>query len=216
MPCAWGARWHSLLIGQGWSTNREADSSEALRLAGRAIELDRGNALALATNAHLRSYLLHDYEAGLEGFEKALTVCPNHSLAWLLSAGTLSYIGDTKKAVSNGERGLRLSPFDRGLFYYYMFLMLSHYANGDYAEAMKWGRLSMNENPTYTATHRLFAASLVASGRTPEAQDVVHALLRLEPDFTLAAYARTRQPFREPKLRERFLDHLRRAGFPEG
>jgi hypothetical protein len=81
---------------------------------------------------------------------------------------------------------------------------------------MKWGRLSMNENPTYTATHRLFAASLVASGRTAEAQEVVGALLRLEPDFTLAAYAQTRQPFREPKLRERFLEHLRRAGFPEG
>ena len=96
-----------------------------------------------------------------------------------------------------------------------MFLMLAHYANGDYAEAVKWGRLSINENPTYTATHRLFAASLVALGRTTEAHQVVGALLRLEPDFTLEAYARTRQPFREPKLRERFLDHLRKAGFSE-
>ena len=68
-------------------------------------------------------------------------------MAWLLSAGTLAYVGQTKKAIEHAERGLRLSPFDRGLYYYYMFLTLAHYADGAYEEAIKWGRLAMNENP---------------------------------------------------------------------
>ena len=148
-------------------------------------------------------------------FERALAVCPNHSLAWLLSAGTLAYVGQTKKAIEHAERGLRLSPFDRGLYYYYMFLTLAHYADGAYEEAIKWGRLAMNENPTYTATHRFLAASLVAAGKVTEATEVAAAMMQLEPRFRLSIYSRTRQPFRVPDLRDRLMDHLRIAGFPE-
>jgi adenylate cyclase len=215
MPVAWAARWHSLAVGQGWSANPSEDSAKAVELAARAIELDEQNALALATFAHLKSYLFHDYDSALVYFDRALAACPNHSLAWLLSAGTLSYVGQAKKALEHAERGLRLSPFDRGLFYYYMFLTLAHYANGSFEEAIKWGRLAMNANPTYTATHRFFAASLVAAERVSEANEVAAAMLRLEPEFRVSRYATTRQPFRVPELRDRLLDHLRKAGFPE-
>jgi adenylate cyclase len=214
MPVAWAARWYSLNVGQGWTADRTADSAKAVELANRAIELDAQNALALATFAHLRSYLFHDYDSALVYFERALAACPNHSLAWLLSAGTLAYVGQTKKAIEHAEQGLRLSPFDRGLFYYYMFLTLAHYADGAYEQAVKWGRLALNENPAYTATHRMFAAALVAAGQLAEAREVAVAMLRLEPDFRLAVYATTRQPFRVPELRDRLMDHLRKAGFP--
>jgi adenylate cyclase len=215
MPVAWAARWHSIYVGQGWSTNPNEDRAKALELAAKAIELDGQNALALATYAHLKSYLSHDYDVALAYFDRALAACPNHSLALLLSAGTLSYIGQTKKAIERAEHGLRLSPFDRGLFYYYMFLTLAHYADGSYQEAIKWGRMAINENPTYTATHRLFAAALVAAGNVSEAAQVAAAMIRLEPDFRLSTYANTRQPFRAPELRNRLLDHLQKAGFPE-
>jgi TolB-like protein/class 3 adenylate cyclase len=215
MPIAWAARWYSLNVGQGWSGTPDEDRAKALELAAQAIERDPSNALALATYGHLKSYLAHDYDSALVYFDRALTACPNHSLAWILSAGTLSYVGRTKDAVEHAERGLRLSPLDRGLFYYYMFLMLSHYADGSYDEAAKWGRLSMNENPTYTATHRFFAASLVAIGKEAEAREIVAAMLQLEPDFHISTYATTRQPFRDPVLRDRLLGHLQKAGFPE-
>jgi adenylate cyclase len=215
MPVAWAARWHSIYVGQGWSTNPTGDRAKALQLAAKAIELDGQNALALATYAHLKSYLFHEYDIALAYFDRALAACPNHSLAYLLSAGTLSYVGQTEKAVEHAEQGLRLSPFDRGLFYYFMFLTLAHYANGSYEEAIKWGRMALNENPTYTATHRLFAASLVAAGRVSEANQVAAAMIRLEPDFRISTYANTRQPFRPPELRNRLLDHLQKAGFPE-
>lgn len=213
MSHAWAARWHSLRVGQGWSQTPAEDSSEAVRLAMRSIELDRQNALGLATYAHLKSYLFHDYDVALAYFDRALSACPNHSLAWILSSGTLSYVGQTQKAIDSAERGLRLSPFDRGLFYYYMFLMLAHYAHGNYEDAVKWGRLAITENATYTSTHRFFAASLVANGNPQEAREVVDAMMNLEPDFTLDSYVSTRQPFREPVLRDRLLEHLRQAGF---
>jgi adenylate cyclase len=215
MPVAWAGRWYSMYVGQGWSANPAEDRIKAIDLAAKAIDLDPDNALALATFAHLKAYLSHDYDSALNYFERALTASPNHSLAWLLSAGTLSYIGQTKKAIEHAQRGLRLSPFDRGLYYYYMFLTLAYYADGAYEEALKWGRLAFNQNPMYTATHRFFAAALVATGNQAEAREVAAAMMRLEPDFRLSTYVGTRQPFRAPELRDRLLDHLRQAGFPD-
>jgi adenylate cyclase len=58
---------------------------------------------------------------------------------------------------------LRLSPYDQSIFYYYMFLSLAHYSDGNYEEAVRWGRMAANENPVYTATCRVLAASLAAS-----------------------------------------------------
>ena len=142
MPVAWAARWHSLYIGQGWTSKPAEDASRAIDLATKAIELDSYNALALATYGHLKSYLFHDYGSALVYFDRALAACPNHSLAWILSSGTLSYVGRTEQAIRHAEQGLRLSPFDQSLFYYYMFLNLAHYGHGNYAEALKWGKMS--------------------------------------------------------------------------
>jgi adenylate cyclase len=215
MPVAWAARWHSLNIGQGWSSNRQEDAAKASELAQRALVLDRQNALALATYAHVRSFLFHDYDTALLYFERALAAGPNSSLAWILSSGTLAYVGRTQEAVDHAERGLRLSPFDQSLFYYYVFLSLAHYANGDYAQAVKWGRMSQSENPLYSANLRSLAASLAALDRIEEARNVVANLMRIEPGFSMARWERELQPFRDPAIKVRYLEHLRKAGLPD-
>ncbi|CCE05513.1 putative adenylate cyclase 3 (ATP pyrophosphate-lyase 3) (Adenylyl cyclase 3) [Bradyrhizobium sp. STM 3843] len=215
MPVAWAARWHSLYVGQGWSTNPSEDAIRAIEFASRAIELDGQNALALATFGHLKSFLLHEYDGALIYFDRALSACPNHSLAWLLSSATLSYIGDGEQAVSRAEHALRLSPFDQSLFNYYMFLNLAYYAKGDYESAVKWGRMSASENALYTANHRILIAGLAALGRLDEAHEVADRMMKLEPDFRLEFYERTRQPFRHPELRAHYMTHLRLAGLPE-
>ncbi len=214
MPVAWAGRWHSLLIGQGWSTDRRADSERAVALAAQAIELDRQNALALATYGHVKSYLFHEYETALAYFDRAISACPNSALAWMLASATLSYIGRTEEAVRHAETAIRLSPFDQNLYVCYSFLMMAHYANGDYDQAVKWGRMSMSENPLYTTTLRVLAATLAALGRDGEAAEIAARMLALEPHFSLAEYDRSLQPFRDPEIRVRFIGDLRRAGLP--
>src|SRR5262249_3915362 len=147
LPVAWAARWHSLYVGQGWSANSTDDSIRAVEFAAKAIELDGQNALALATFGHLRSYLLHEYDSALMYFDRALSACPSHSLAWLLSSPTLSYMGRCEQAIKHAEHALQLSPMDRGLFSYYNVLNLAFYASGDYETAVKWGKMSFYENP---------------------------------------------------------------------
>jgi len=214
MAAAWAARWHSLNIGQGWSTEPREEAAGAAELAGRAIELDPHNAVALATYGHLRSYLFHDFDSALVYFERALTACPNSALALILSAGTLSYVGRGEEAVRNAEHALRLSPYDHSLAYYYTFLGLAHYSCGSYEQAVKWTRMSTSENPRYTANLRFLIAALAALDRLDEARKVATNLLRYEPEFTITHYEQTLQPFREPTIRQRYLEHLRRADLP--
>ncbi|HVM81058.1 MAG TPA: adenylate/guanylate cyclase domain-containing protein [Stellaceae bacterium] len=212
---AWAARWYSIRVGQGWSDAPDSDREKAAELASRAIELDRQNALALAIYGHLKSFLFHDYESALVYFERALSASPSSSLAWMLSSATLSYVGRGEEAVRHAEWGLRLSPFDPGLYAYYFFLGLAHYGNGNYAEAVKWGRMAASENPRYTSTFKLLAASLAALGRIPEAKEAAEQLVKSQPGFHLGDYGRERQPFRDPELSARYLAHLSAAGLPD-
>jgi adenylate cyclase len=215
MPVAWAARWHSLFVGQGWSASPSEDSARAAELAARAIELDGQNALALSTFGHLKSFLFHEYDGAMIYLDRALSACPNHSLAWILSSATLSYTGETHEAISRAEHGLRLSPFDQSLFTYYMFLNLANYAHGDYEAAVKWGRMSASENRHYTANARVLVAGLVGLGRLNEARDVAAGMIQIEPEFRLSRYERTRQPFRHLPIKERYMEHLRAVGLPE-
>jgi len=214
MPAAWAAYWHTIWVGQGWSDNPREDAERAAALAAKAIDLDGHNALALATHGHVRSFLFHDYDSALVYFDRALSAGPNSSLAWILSSATLSYVGRGDDAVRHAEHGLRLSPYDRILFYYHNFLSMAHYSNGNYEDAVKWGRMSAAENATFTSTLRMLAASLAAIDRLDEAHEVASSILRLEPDFRLDLYERTRQPFRQPEIKRRFMSHLRRTGLP--
>lgn len=214
MPVAWLARWYSLCIGQGWSERPPADADEGVAYAAKAIERDRQNALALATFGHLKSFLFHDYDCAQVYLERARTACPNSALAWTLSSGTASYVGRSADAIKYAERGLRLSPHDRSLFYSYFFLGMAHYAAGDYAEAIKWCRLSHTENPFYTGNLRILGAALAAAQEFDQCRDVVQSLLRQEPGFCLSDYAGSRQPFRKGVFSEAYLEHLRSAGFP--
>jgi adenylate cyclase len=215
MPTAWAARWHSLYVGQGWSEAPTQDAAKAVELAARAIEMDAQNALALATYGHLRSYLFRDYDTALVYFDRALAASPSHSLAWLLSSATLSYVGRSEEAVRHAEHALRLSPIDRSLFYYYNFLLLVHYGAGNYEEAVKWGKMSATENPLYTANHKILAAALMALGRQDEATEVAASMMSLEPQFHLTEWERTRQPFRDPNVRMQYVERLRGAGLPD-
>ncbi len=215
MSVAWMARWYSLLVGQGWTEQRDQDAAEGLRFASKAIELDPQNALALATFGHMRSYLFHDYDSAAVYLDRARSACPNSAPAWVLSSATMSYIGKSKEAVRYAERGLRLSPYDRSLFYSYFFLGLAHYGAGAYDQAIKWCRLSLSENAFYTATYRILSAAMVGAGAVEQGKEIAQALLRLEPDFSVEHYARTRQPFRDEQTRKTYLDQLRSAGIPD-
>ena len=215
MPFAWAAWWHMMAVGQGHAADISTHFEQGAAMAARAVELDSGNALALSICGHMKSFLFHQYDAGLRYLEQALAVSPSNPWAWTFSAASLAYVGQGARAVQHGERSLRLSPFDRTIFFLQSNLCLAHYANGTFTEAVTWGRRSAAENPRFSANYRLLIGSLVANGEVEEARKVALRLLELEPGFSVRTWARTRQPFRDPDVARLYAERLLAAGLPD-
>ena len=130
MPVAWSVWWNIIWVGQAWSTDPARDLAAAQDLGERAISLDPNNALALAMMAHLRSYLMHDYDAALAFFDRALRAGPSHAIVVTMYAVTLAYPGRGEEAVRNAKLAIRLSPFDPRMFLFHCIAGFAHFAAG--------------------------------------------------------------------------------------
>jgi adenylate cyclase len=207
------ACWLLYRVGQEWSPDPKADSIEALQASAAAIARDRNDALALAINGQVHSYLLKDYDTATKRFDQALAASPNCAFAWTLSSCNCGYLGDGEGAIRRAERGLRLSPRDVHAFYQEHILSQAHYINGNYEEAAAWADKSAGHNDALTSNLRVLTASLVALGRREEAHRTARRLLQVQPKFGLAAFA-ARTPLRGA-VRDLFVERLRSAGLPD-
>jgi DNA-binding NtrC family response regulator/TolB-like protein/Tfp pilus assembly protein PilF len=213
MPYALLAIWHTIRVGQGWSTDVVADQAAVLRLATAAVARDSFDAMALALCGHAKSILRYEFDEAIVLFDRALEASPSNAFAWNRSSPTYSYIGDADEAVRRVEQGLRLSPLDPHIFWAHGALALAHYVAGRYDEAARWGRKSREENPQHTANLRWLAVSLAAAGDLSEAREVGQALMAAEPGFRVGPFVE-RHAIRDPERSTRFAEHLRRAGLP--
>ncbi len=87
-----------------------------------------------------------------------------------------------------------------------------------YEEAIKVLREGVSREPNYIAFHLWLAASYAMLDRETEAQAEVTEVLRLNPKFTMRAYAAWARKYTPLKKRadlERRLAALRKAGLPE-
>lgn len=210
---AYAALWQVHAINQGWTHDVEADSNEAARLAAAAVERDPADGFALAILGHSRAVLFRDYDAAKELFDRALAAAPSNAMAWTLSSGVYSYVGEGRAAIERAEKGLRLSPVDTQSFFYLLFLAIAHYANGTYEEAVIWGRKSMGVNPRLCSNLRFLIGSFVGMGKLDEARNLARTLLGVQPRFCISTYARW-CPLKDA-LRGEFLERLRQAGIPD-
>jgi len=207
------AYWHIFRVGEGWSANPDEDAAEAARAARAALDRDGNDAMALAIFGQVQSFLLRDYQTAMAYLDRAIEVGPNCALAWTMSSATSGYLGEGPLAVERAEQGLRLAPLDGHVFWHEATLGQAHYVSGHYDAALAWARKSTTHRPSAVFNLRLLAATLVALGRTAEAQRVAAELLRVQPTFRLGIYA-GRCPFRPPLL-DAWLERLRAAGLPE-
>jgi adenylate cyclase len=211
---ALAADWHSVRIGQGRSADSIRDFAEVERLSKVALTLDRFDPRALSLSAHVRAFSFREFDRALELFDRALTANPSSSVAWLRSSPTFSYMGEAREARRRADIGLRLSPHDAHVFYAYSIVSLSAYAAGDYEEAAQWARKSAALNPRFTANQRFLTASLAALGSMEEARQAASDLLRVDPGFSVANFARN-HAFQDPARRQLFGEHLKLAGLPD-
>lgn len=207
---AWYARVLSIRVIQSWAVDRQAACDLALKHANLAVSIDPKNALALAMAGHLNSYLLKRPDIGLDLLRTALDACPNEPMAWLLYGTSLSYIDRAAEGRRHAEYALSLSPCDPFSYIFHGLIALCCYASSDYEAAVHHCQLSTMDNPNYSTTYKVLAASLVALGEVVEARKAGAELLRLEPNY--AAVAGIMLPFKDKATSDLMLTRLRTAG----
>ena len=79
---AWCYVWRQY---NGWAIDRSREAAEGARLARRAVELGKNDAIALSRGGYALSFLAGEFESGRVFVDRALQLNPNLATTWVLS-----------------------------------------------------------------------------------------------------------------------------------
>ncbi len=100
----------------GWLNEPASEIAEGVRLARRAIELGRSEAITLLLAGFAISYLEGDLDTGSAAIDRALELNPNFASAWGLSGWVKGFRGEQDLAIDCVQRAIKLSPVDAYMF----------------------------------------------------------------------------------------------------
>jgi TolB-like protein/class 3 adenylate cyclase len=198
-----------------WMIDRKQEVAEAGRLARRAVELGRDDAVALAYGGFVLGSVVGDLDDGSAFVERALVLNPNLAAAWGFSGWMKACFGEPDTAIKHTALAMRLSPIDPRMFAWQYYIALAHLFAGRYDEATSWAERALRDNPNMSSPIRVAAISHALAGRLPEARQIMERIRQLDPELRLSNLGDLLPPFRRAEDRARYVDGLRRAGLPE-
>jgi TolB-like protein/Flp pilus assembly protein TadD len=208
---AWCLFWRRI---NGWMTDRAQESAEGARLARRAVDLGRNDAVALTRGGHALGHFGGDLHASIALLDRALVLDPNLSAAWYLSGFQRITRGDHDDAIGRFGRAMRLSPLDPEMVRMQTGTAMAHLLAGRVDAAVSWAERAYRELPSFLLAVGIVAASHALAGRTDEARQAIHHLSGLDPTLhisNLKGWILLHRPEDLATLE----DGLRRAGLSE-
>jgi len=199
--------------GFGWVGDRPKEVEETRRLALRAAEKGREDAVAL-TNAGFALTMLGALEDGAAFLERAISLNPNLAGAWFLSGLASALLGEPEAAIERAERALRLSPQDPQMFGTHAIIALGHFIAGRYDEASTWAATARRERPNFLMANCLAAASAALGGRPDVAQEAMAHAREIDPTLRISNLQNW-LVFKHEKDFARWREGLRKAGLPD-
>ncbi len=199
------------LVVQPFTVGAE-DRAEAERLARRAADLGRNDALALCSAGVTLAFAGKDVRGGAALTERALALNPNLAWAWYSDGWMNLWLGKPEIGIDRIGRAMQLSPQDPMIFQMQTAMAHAYFTAGDDSQALSWAQKALHDKPDHLPA--LFAAAVSAAflGRQTVAEDVKARLLRLFPGKDLSYFA-TLLPYEQPQDAARWLEGLRKAGF---
>ena len=198
----------------GWPSDRRRDALEVAKLAQRAAELGKDDAVALALAGIGLVWVVGDLEQGAALIERALTLNPNWAWAWLFSGWAQMWLGEPEVAIERLVRAMRLSPQESQMFGMEAAMAWAHFFAGRYQEAMSWAEKAVREQSNYFPALSILAGSCSMAGREAEARSTLESLRRLDPDLRISTLGEA-FPIRRPEHFARFAQALQKAGLPD-
>jgi len=207
------ARCYVLRKSGGWMTDH--DLPEVARLARRAAELGKDDAVALGTAGLALSFFVGLHEDGKALTDRAISLNPNFAMAWMWSGWVRVWLGETETAVERVRHALRLSPKDHPHSYsMFSALAFAHFFAGRKEEAASWAEMAVREKSNLLITLTIAAASSALAGRLEDAARALAQLRQLHPTLRMENL-RKLFPIRRPEDFAKLAEGMRVAGLPE-
>jgi TolB-like protein/class 3 adenylate cyclase len=210
------ARCYSQRKSSGWVTDwKEHEIAETARLARRAAELGRDDAIALCMAGVALAYVVGDLDDGAALIDRALLLNPNLAWAWIFSGWVKVWLGEPEIAIEHLARAMRLSPNDSHTFQIQMAISSAHFFAGRYAEASSWAEASAREQPNHLGAACTAAASAALAGRMSAAEKAMARVRQLHPALRMSNLKGLAPPIRRSEDFARWAAGLHKAGLPE-
>jgi TolB-like protein len=208
---AWCHFWRKV---NGWMADRSQEVAEGARLARRAVELGKDDAVALARGGHALGHFGGDLDSCIALLDRALVLNPNLAAAWFLGGFLRLWRGEPDEAIERFAHAMRLSPLDSEMYRMQAGTAMAHLLAGRFDAASSWAEKAFREMPVFVMVIGIIAASHALAGRTDEARRAMQHLRRLDPALRLSNLGDW-LPFHRPEDLAMFADGLRKAGLPE-
>jgi tetratricopeptide (TPR) repeat protein len=198
----------------GWFSDTASEIAEVKRLAQRAVELAKDDAIALAASGYALAFVVRDLGVGAALIDRALVLNSNLAVAWYHGGWVKNWLGEPKRAIERFARAMRLSPLDPWVIGMRAGTAHAHFFLGRYDEAASWAAMALQDRPDFQPGLRIAAASNAMAGRPEQAHQAVARLWQLNPALRVSTLKAVLGPWRADDL-ARYEEGLRQAGLPE-
>jgi adenylate cyclase len=204
----------------GASGDPKGDLERADELESKALALDPDDAWAHDNKGYVRLGQGRDDEAVPE-YERALALDPSFADADAGLGWVHLRLGEFDKSIESFDKGTRVSPYDRGLPYWYAGKAWANFGLRRYDQAIDLARRAIAINPNIGHIRVNLVAALALTDHDAEAREALQRYLALPstgPLKTIAAWKAhlESQHWVPGEVSERVYDGLRKAGMPEG
>ena len=215
VPAYGSAAWcYAQRKAQGWVTDRAREIAETARLARRALELSKDDAVAISCAGYAFAFVVRDLDTGVGFVDRALVFNPNLAMAWYFSGWLRVWLGKPDVAIEHFARAMRLSPLDPTISYAQIGTAHAHFFAGRYDEASSWAQTALREWPDRLPALRIAAASDASAGRLDKAERIMTRMRQIDPTRSISNLADVLGPYGPEEL-ARYAEGMRKAGLPE-
>jgi TolB-like protein len=198
----------------GWISITANEIAEVKRLAQRAVELGKDDAIALVAAGWALAHIVRDLGGGAALIDRALGLNSNLAEAWHFGGWVKMWLGEPEAAIERFARAMRLSPLDPRATTMRSGTAYAHFFLGRYDEAASWAAMALQDSPDYQTGLRIDAASNAMAGRPEQAHRAMARLRQLNPALRVSNLKDVLGPWRAEGL-ARLEEGLRQAGLPE-
>jgi TolB-like protein/class 3 adenylate cyclase/Flp pilus assembly protein TadD len=199
---------HQLEYWLGIGKSPQESIEKGIELAQKALAMDDSLPAAhwLLSNFYT---LKREHEKAIAEAEWAVALDPGGAFVHLCYGMSLNYGGRSEEAIPVLQKAIRLNPL--GETGYFLHLGHAYRVTGRFDEAVSAYKKSIQRSPDSLFAHLGLTATYSMMGRDKEARAEAAEVLRLNPKFSVDAYAK-RIIFKDQSATDKFIDALRKAG----